>query len=780
MSRVCVGILLYEQPERLAPMLAALQTGTTVTHDLLILLDGPDEATRATLEGFPDLRVSVTAEPLGAAACFNRLARESDAEAIVLLEGGAIVGPGWLERLLAALDADARNGLAGPSTNLSWNEQGVFPHSGGSIDHVARTAQEAALRFGTEARTLEPLYSLADFCYLVRRDVIDAIGGADERYSLGPCWEMDYNIRAARAGWRGVWAGAAYVHRAPTTRRRRFEEDRRFQASKHLYQDKFCGARLRGVTSDYRSHCRGAACPNFAPPDLIAIRRPLISPAPQTASAATSHASSGGAPLVVNTSSPSAPLVSCIMPTCNRRSFVPQAIRCFLRQDYPQLELVVVDDGSDAVADCIPDHSRIRYIRLDRRLTIGAKRNLACEHARGEIVVHWDDDDWYPPWRVRTQARALLDRPADICGTSRLFYYDALGDRSWEYVYGVTGSSWVAGNTLAYRKTAWRDHHFPDLSIGEDTLFVSSHAPHLIGDLMEPALCVAMVHAGNTSHKETGGAFWHARPSAAIRALLGDDRYFYGTTRTAAPAVGWPLVSCIMPTYNRRSFVKLACQYFASQNYPNKELVIVDDGDDQVGDLTRDVAGVRYVHQPTRMSIGAKRNLACHHARGEIIAHWDDDDWYAPDRLRYQVAPIVSGEADMTGLENACVLDLPLGDFWTTEPRLHEQMFVGNVHGGTLVYSKQILAQGLRYPETNLAEDAWLLRNAVNSGRRLMRLSNPGVFIYVRHSSNAWSEFAPGRFLDPIGWKRIPAPPGIHAGMLSMYRNLTARRTAGG
>ena len=42
------------------------------------------------------------------------------------------------------------------------------------------------------------------FCYAVRRRVIDAVSAADERYSLGPCWEMDYNIRAARAGWRGV------------------------------------------------------------------------------------------------------------------------------------------------------------------------------------------------------------------------------------------------------------------------------------------------------------------------------------------------------------------------------------------------------------------------------------------------------------------------------------------------------------------------------------------------------------------------------------------------
>ena len=461
------------------------------------------------------------------------------------------------------------------------------------------------------------------------------------------------------------------------------------------------------------------------------------------------------------------------MPTCNRRSFVTQSIRCFLRQDYPNLELLIIDDGSDPVGDCVPDDARIRYLRLDRKLTIGAKRNLGCDQARGEFIVHWDDDDWYPSWRVRVQLRALLDRPADVCGTSRITYYDAGADRAWEYRYSGPGSGWVGGNTLAYRKTFWKENHFPDITIGEDTLFVLNNAGRVTCDLMEPALCIAMVHPGNTSAKDTGTAFWHRQPSSDIRAWLGDDRYLYCSPHTPPHGREWPLVSCIMPTYNRRPFVRLALQHFLAQDYPNKELVIVDDGDEPIGDLACDRPGVRYLHQPARASIGAKRNLACLHARGEIIAHWDDDDWYAADRLRYQVAPIVAGDADITGLENAFVLALPPGEFWTTEPQLHERMFVGNVHGGTLVYRKQMLAQGLRYPETNLAEDAWLLQSAVSRGQRLLRLSNPGVFIYVRHESNAWRDCAPGRFLNPTGWKRIEPPASIPASSLTSYRNLS-------
>lgn len=761
MKHICIGIHVHSEPEGLRATLASVRANTCEMLDLLLLPDGPDQATAATLAAMPELSQNATSVPSGVAACFNRMAQSTDAQVLVLLESGARVGPGWLDHLLSALDADPRNGLAGPSTNNSWNEQGVYPHCRGDADQIARTASEAVERFGCEVRTLEPLYSLADFCYVVRREVIDLVGAADEGYGLGPCWEMDYNIRAARAGWRGVWACAAYVHRAPFTARRRLQEALLFEASKRRYQNKFCGSRLRGEKTDFRAHCRGDACPNFAPATLVQLKRafPAVQPVVDT-------------PMVAPVMNLSGPLVSCIMPTSDRRGFVPQAIRCFLRQDYPNLELLVVDDGTDPVRDCVPESERIRYLRLDQKLTIGAKRNFACEHARGEFVVHWDDDDWYPPWRVRVQVSALIDRGADLCGSSRVFYYDAATERAWEYRYASSETAWVAGNTLAYRKRFWEHHKFPHIQVGEDTRFVWNAARKTICDLTEPTLCVAMVHSGNTSPKETGGACWHAQSSEPLRALLGDDIYFYRTKPDASPAAAWPLVSCIMPTYNRRSFVPQALQNFLCQDYPNRELIIVDDGADAIEDLTQNLPGVRYVRLSSRISIGAKRNLACQRAQGKIIAHWDDDDWYSSDRLRYQVLPILAGKADLTGLENAFVMVLPTGEFWTTKPQLHAQLFVGNVHGGTLVYHKELFEQGLRYAETNLGEDAYLLHYAVKRGKRLLRLSNPGVFVYVRHGSNAWREFAPGQFINPTGWERIETPLTFPAAVLASYKTI--------
>ncbi len=811
MTKVCVGVNVHAEPERLRATLASLRANTPNGVEMLLLPDGPDAETDAALSSLVGFPQSGTFEPMGAAACFNRLAAATDADVLVLLESGSMVSPRWLDFLLAALEENGRHGLAGPSTNNSWNEQGAFPSAGGSPSEVARVARLAARRFGGEVRRLAPLYSLADFCYAVRREVVEAVGPADEGYGVGPCWEMDYNVRAERAGFRGVWACSAYVWRAPFTARRREGEGRLFESNKRLYQDKFCGARLRGEREDYRPHCRGDACPNFAPLAFIQLNTRAGSHASATsltvAALETTHSSQTHSPTheelrtdaelsvveprvssATHTSSiethvglvtVEAPLVTCIMPTADRRMFVPQAVRCFLRQDYPNTELLILDDGVDPVDDCIPSSERVRYVRLGRKLSVGAKRNLACERAGGSLIIHWDDDDWYPTWRVSAQVKALSEDGADICGTSQLLYYEAATGRAWRYAYGGGRSPWVAGNTLAYRRSFWERHRFPEVRVGEDTRFVWGARSARVRDLVEPSLCVATVHAANTSPKSTDGCYWLPHRVEEVRALLGDDLHFY---RTASLSVSgtheWPLVTCIMPTCDRRAFIPLALENFRRQDYPHKELVIVDDGGDAIGDLVINQPDVRYIRLAMRTTIGGKRNLACRQPRGQIIAHWDDDDWYAPDRLRYQVAPIMAGEADLTGLVGDYVLELPSGHFWTTLPHLHRRMFVGDVHGGTLVYRGSLLESGIRYPETNLAEDAALIRQAASRRQRLLRLANPGVFVYVRHGSNAWREYAPGTFLDPGGWQRIARPPTFPNNSLDDYKAASSRSAA--
>src|SRR5579884_2439822 len=119
-----------------------------------------------------------------------------------------------------------------------------------------------------------------------------------------------------------------------------------------------------------------------------------------------------------------------------------------------------------------------------------------------------------------------------------------------------------------------------------------------------------------------------------------------------------PLISCIMPTRNRPHFVRRALHYFQSQDYPNKELIIVDCSDWSDYDLNSYRAGLHYVHVSRSLSIGMMRNIACSLAHGEIICHMDDDDVYRPHRLSKQVQYLLNHSSiGMTGLRTGALVD---------------------------------------------------------------------------------------------------------------------------
>ncbi|MGH8065316.1 MAG: glycosyltransferase family 2 protein, partial [Candidatus Entotheonellia bacterium] len=541
----------------------------------------------------------------------------------------------------------------------------------------------------------------------------------------------------------------------------------RFEANRRYYQDKFCQLKLERHRRDYCGHCAGNACAYFAPRELIQIRLPSSATDGNTHRRTERTRRQPRAPVARSTPMPqiqqlpatslyplaeSSPLVSCIMPTYNRRPFIPRAIRYFLQQDYSRRELIIVDDGSEPVHDLIPDDPRLRYLRLDRKHTVGAKRNLACQQAQGDIIVHWDDDDWMAPRRLRYQVKNLRAAQADICGLNRVLFYDPRLERAWEYIYPTSDKPWVAGGTLCYTRAFWQQHPFPDLNVGEDSRFVWSTPAKRLLALPDQTFYIALVHPGNTSLKRTSDQRWHPYPAGVIRTLLNEDWGFY-----QAPMHGAPLVSCIMPTYNRRRFVSQAVQYFLRQDYPHRELIVVDDGSDSVGDLLPNAPNIRYIRLPEKRSIGAKRNLACEAARVAIIVCWDDDDWYAPQRISHQVAALRDGEADVTGLDSSLLFSLPSRQFWSYTAQLHSRMFAQGIVGGTAAFRKRFWDQGVRFPDASLAEDAAFLHALVRRGARLARLANAGTFIYVRHDQNSW-RFTPGHFLDGSGWQRVEPP----------------------
>lgn len=207
--------------------------------------------------------------------------------------------------------------------------------------------------------------------------------------------------------------------------------------------------------------------------------------------------------------------ISAIMPTADRRRFVPAAIAQFLAQGRRDAELVILDDGADSVADLIPGDPRIRYFREESRRILGDKRNRLCDLARGEIIVHWDDDDWHSPDRLERQVAALEMSDADIVGLAAVTFLADDGAQAWDYRWGGR-QRWVYGASMAYRRDYWLRHRFPAIPTGEDTRFVLDARDARIHAMADTDWLIARVHERNTSRKRTRGGYWSERPSGPL------------------------------------------------------------------------------------------------------------------------------------------------------------------------------------------------------------------------------------------------------------------------
>jgi glycosyltransferase involved in cell wall biosynthesis len=160
------------------------------------------------------------------------------------------------------------------------------------------------------------------------------------------------------------------------------------------------------------------------------------------------------------------------------------------------------------------------------------------------------------------------------------------------------------------------------------------------------------------------------------------------------------LVSCICPTYNRppryQHLLEEAIESFLRQDYPNKELIVLNDCPGQ--ELICDEPGVRVVNVAERFpSLGDKRNAGVGLARGELIAPWDDDDISLPWRLSHSVERL--GNADYFNPRCYWLLD---SDGFHEKPL---DLTVGYYSLNMSLFRRAAFEGVGGYPSVNLGED---------------------------------------------------------------------------
>ncbi len=110
------------------------------------------------------------------------------------------------------------------------------------------------------------------------------------------------------------------------------------------------------------------------------------------------------------------PKVSVVIPTCNRPDLLSQAIQSVLMQTFQDFEIIVVDDGTESVAQAVESFkdSRIRYIKNIGVHGGGAARNLGIKEAKGDFIAFLDDDDEWLPEKLSIQMQRMVDTPSEV------------------------------------------------------------------------------------------------------------------------------------------------------------------------------------------------------------------------------------------------------------------------------------------------------------------------------------------------------------------------------
>ena len=196
------------------------------------------------------------------------------------------------------------------------------------------------------------------------------------------------------------------------------------------------------------------------------------------------------------------PIVSIITLLSGRRKFLPLVRACVEAQTYPaeKIEWVIVDDGADDIGDFFSG-SRELYLRSNKPLNIGRKRQFASDVASGEFLLFFDDDDLQFPHRIERCVKKLQKTGARmVAGNSEMF----LANKATEGVVkvGPHHKNHATAATLAFRKEFLKHSAFrPSDTAGEEMHFLLNWTIPVIQMKCQDTI-VALSHDQNTVSKD--------------------------------------------------------------------------------------------------------------------------------------------------------------------------------------------------------------------------------------------------------------------------------------
>ena len=478
--------------------------------------------------------------------------------------------------------------------------------------------------------------------------------------------------------------------------------------------------------------------------------------------------------------------VSVIVPTRNRVKLLPQLIEHFKKQTWGNKELLIFDDtpeGEAAVEQLQARNPNIHIRHSSKTLTIGTKRNKLIEHAKGELIAHFDDDDYYSPSYLETLVQGLLESNSDL---NKLTGWFCLHEKSgtlgyWDTTRRDLAHTVFEGNTnpkthdkvfselgyrsfltgygfsFLYRKQAWRNNPFEDINLGEDSLFLegirkNNGRIHFTQDTN--AICIHIIHRSNTSRcfpnhiipKSLQHQFLNRissrstsakRTSSPIQKNI--DREKISVSKSIKPRWGKnaPTVSICTLTHNRGNHLRLLQRCIESQDYPPEKIewMILDDSDDKgisYIPTTLTKISIKYQKLSKKLILGKKRNLSHQLCSGEYIVYMDDDDYYYPSRISHAVSLLQTSGKQIAGSSLLLIYFCHDKQLWISGP-----FGMNHATANTFAMTKEFARSNFYNNTDTINEEKFFLKNYRTP---MAQLDPTQTIICISHSNNTFDK----------------------------------------
>nr|CBX29991.1 hypothetical protein N47_D28000 [uncultured Desulfobacterium sp.] len=427
------------------------------------------------------------------------------------------------------------------------------------------------------------------------------------------------------------------------------------------------------------------------------------------------------------------PSISVVMPTYNRSYLLQEAIDSLVTQTVSDWELILIDDGSiDDTAGLISAYqdSRIKYYNFGHN-GISYSRNIGNLLSRGEIIAIADSDDINLPNRLEIVLNKMLESGADIF-YSAMFHFTGKGQEEIIPSYPFLKEHLRQGNYIYHPTVAYRREIAIKLPYDESLEMVEDYDFYLRASDRgckfyheEQPLVMHRIHEKQISMErsnEMESIHEKLVRSQSISAKVNDS-------------IKQPLVSVIIPTFNRPEMLKEAIKSVMSQTYGNFEIIVINDAGTDVSNIINSFNGdkrIIYLQHPENKGLAASRNTAIRASHGKYIACLDDDDIYYPEHLETLIGFLESSDYKVAYTDaNQVVQTWNTDRYVTTHTEMiyshdfnRDNLLISNyIPVLSLVYRRDLLSEAGLFDESLGTHEDWEL---------LIRLSRRYDFFHIK------------------------------------------------